>query len=265
MATDFRAEKNRRFAPGKPRGEEVNQLFTAVAPRYDLINDLQSFGLHRLWKQRVIDLARPRPGEHALDICCGTGDLAVALARRGVETVGLDFNETMLRLAEMRKSKAEYRSLGRDSLSGHCETAISKLRFVRGDAQQLPFPQDSFDIVTVGYGLRNLASWETGLIEMHRVSRPGGRLLVLDFGKPDNRLWRVLFFGYLRLIVPLLGLLVSGQPGAYAYILESLQRYPAQRGVEQKMRELGLVNVRTINVLGGTMSINYGAKPVARG
>jgi demethylmenaquinone methyltransferase/2-methoxy-6-polyprenyl-1,4-benzoquinol methylase len=265
MATDFRAEKKRPFAPGEPRGEKVNQLFTAVAPRYDLINDLQSFGLHRQWKRRVIDLARPRPGEHALDVCCGTGDLAVALARRGVETVGLDFNEHMLHLAEVRKSKAEYRSLGSDSSSDHCQTAASKLRFVRGDAKQLPFPQDSFDIVTVGYGLRNLASWETGLLEMHRVSRPGGRLLVLDFGKPENRLWRGLYFGYLRLIVPLLGLLVSGQPGAYAYILESLQRYPAQRGVEKKMRELGLVNVQTIHLLGGAMSINYGAKPVARG
>ncbi len=247
MATDFRMSKF--FDPGEHRAEKVNQLFTVIARRYDLINDLQSFGLHRCWKRRVIELARPQPGERALDLCCGTGDLALALARRGAETTGLDFNEPMLQVAEARRSKLK----------------SSALSFVRGDAQHLPFLQDSFDIVTVGYGLRNLANWEAGLGEMRRVARPGGRLLVLDFGKPDNRLCRALYFGYLRLFVPALGLLVCGHPGAYAYILDSLWHYPAQRGVEEKMRELGLVNVRTINLMGGAMSINYGAKPVARG
>ena len=292
MATDFRAGNNGFFAPGTPRAQKVNQLFTAVAKRYDLINDLQSFGLHRYWKRRVIDLARPRPGEHALDVCCGTGDLALALARHGVQTVGLDFNEPMLRLAEIRKSMLQKRisrtaaalpqgagtaSSPKDSQRSDNdgdgavpapvrvlpESALS-LRFVQGDAEQLPFAEGSFDIVTVGYGLRNLASWERGLREMQRVSRPGGRLLVLDFGKPENKLWRSLYFGYLKLFVPLLGFLVCGQAPAYAYILESLKHYPAQRGVEEKMRELGLVNARTIHLLGGAMSINYGEKAIGR-
>jgi len=264
MATDFRAGNNRFSAPGEPRAERVNQLFGAIAPRYDLINDLQSFGLHRCWKRRVLDLANPQPGEHALDVCCGTGDLALALARRGAHTVGLDFNEPMLRIAEKRKAKDEWRVLGRDASNSRPQQAFLKLQFLRGDALQLPFPEASFDVVTVGYGLRNLASWEAGLREMKRVARPGGKLLVLDFGKPENWLWRGLYFGYLRLFVPLLGLLVCGQAGAYAYILESLKHYPAQRGVEAKMRELSMVNVRTINLLGGAMSINYGVKPVAR-
>ena len=262
MATDFHGGNNRFLAPGEPRAEKVNQLFTGVARRYDLINDLQSLGLHRHWKRRVIDLARPHPGEHALDICCGTGDLALGLARRGVQTVGLDFNEPMLRLAEMRKSRIEKREYGGGPLSSDKQRGSFKLRFVRGDAEQLPFGEGSFDIVTVGYGLRNLASWERGLREMQRVSRPGGRLLVLDFGKPENKLWRGLYFGYLKLFVPLLGLVFCGQAPAYAYILESLKHYPAQRGVEEKMRELGLVNMRTINVLGGAMSINYAEKAV---
>ena len=129
-----------------------------------------------------------------------------------------------------------------------------------GDAQKLPFPEGSFDVITMGYGLRNLASWETGLAEMIRVARPGARLLVLEFGKPDNALWRGLYFGYLKLFVPLVGLIFCGNAGAYAYILESLQHYPAQRGVDEKMRALGLKNVRIINFLGGMMSINAAEK-----
>src|SRR6266704_1969872 len=155
---------NKFFAPGEHRAEKVNELFTAIAPRYDLINDLQSLGLHRYWKRRLIQLARVQPGERALDVCCGTGDLALALARRGAHTVGPDFNDEMLRIAVPKAGKS-------------VERRVSTLRFVRGDAQQIPFPDNSFDIVTIGYGLRNLASWEIGLREMERVARPGGRLL----------------------------------------------------------------------------------------
>ena len=132
--------------------------------------------------------------------------------------------------------------------------------YVRGDAQRIPFQDASFDIVTVGYGLRNLANWEAGLSEMCRVAVPGGRLLVLDFGKPENPLWRFLYFSYLRLFVPVLGLIFCGSASAYAYILESLLHYPAQRGVAAKMRNLGLVNIQVINLLGGAMSINYAQK-----
>jgi demethylmenaquinone methyltransferase/2-methoxy-6-polyprenyl-1,4-benzoquinol methylase len=133
--------------------------------------------------------------------------------------------------------------------------------FVRGDAMRLPFPENSFDIVTVGYGLRNLADWGRGLEEMCRVARRGARLVVLDFGKPDHPWLRALYFGYLRLFVPLLGLLFCGSAGAYAYILESLRHYPAQNGVARKMEELGLDRVRIHNLLGGVMSINYAEKP----
>jgi demethylmenaquinone methyltransferase / 2-methoxy-6-polyprenyl-1,4-benzoquinol methylase len=113
----------------------------------------------------------------------------------------------------------------------------------------------------MGYGLRNLSSWETGLREMIRVAKPGGRIVVLEFGKPDNALWRALYFAYLRLCVPVFGLLFAGRADAYAYILESLKHYPAQRGVEKKMQDLGLKNVRIVNLMGGAMSFNYAEKP----
>jgi demethylmenaquinone methyltransferase/2-methoxy-6-polyprenyl-1,4-benzoquinol methylase len=234
---------NQFYAPGAERADRVNALFARIAPRYDLINDLQSFGLHRLWKRRVISLARVQPGERALDLCCGTGDLAFALARRGAQVTGLDFSEPMLAVARRRAAR---------------EGAVT---FSQGDALKLPFADAGFDIVTVGYGLRNLASWEAGLAEMKRVARPGGRLLVLDFGKPDNAQWRWLYFAYLRLFVPLLGLAFCGDAHAYAYILESLKHYPAQRGVAARMRDLGLAEVRTVNLLGGVMSINLAELP----
>jgi demethylmenaquinone methyltransferase/2-methoxy-6-polyprenyl-1,4-benzoquinol methylase len=134
------------------------------------------------------------------------------------------------------------------------------LQFVRGDALRLPFAANTFDIITIGYGLRNLADWEAGLHEMHRVARKGGQLIVLEFGKPDQPLWRSLYFGYLRLFVPILGRIFWGDASTYAYILESLNHYPAQRAVAAKMSGLGFNGVRVINLLGGAMSINYGEK-----
>lgn len=260
------------YVPGAHRAERVGDLFATIAPRYDLLNDLQSFGLHRWWKRRLAGLAAVRAGERALDVCCGTGDIAFALAGAGAQVVGLDFSDAMLAVAENRRRKAEPKHAVRTARRGTgsevgapgCapdRPAVPNPRFVRGDAMQLPFPDNSFDVVTVGYGLRNLASWETGLREMHRVANPGGRLLVLDFGKPDHALWRGIYFGYLRLGVPVLGRLFGGSAAAYAYILESLRHFPAQRGVATQMQTLGLVAVGTFNLLGGVMSINLGMKP----
>ena len=244
------------YAPGAPRAAKVNDLFAAIARRYDLLNDLQSFGLHRRWNRRVAALAAAAPGARALDLCCGTGDIAFALARRGAETTGLDFSEKMLEVAESKKQKTENRKQEKIP-----QSAIRNPQFMQGDAQQIPFPDNSFDIVTVGYGLRNLAGWERGLDEMFRVARPGARLIVLDFGKPPNALWRKIYFTHLKISVPLIGWLFCGNAQAYAYILESLKHYPAQLAVAGKMRDLKLVNVRVINLLGGAMAINYGEKP----
>jgi demethylmenaquinone methyltransferase/2-methoxy-6-polyprenyl-1,4-benzoquinol methylase len=236
---------NAYYQPGEERAARVNNLFARIAPRYDLINDLQSLWLHRLWKQRLIRMANPRPGQPALDLCCGTGDVALALARHGAEVTGLDFSEPMLAIARERSSK--FKSL----------TAT----FLHGDAQAIPFPNESFDIITISYGLRNLTDWERGLEEIFRVARTGGRLLILDFGKPGNALWRAVYFGYLRAIVPLFGRVFYGDAQTYAYILESLRHYPAQEGVDAKLRALGCREARIVNLLGGVMSINFAVKP----
>jgi demethylmenaquinone methyltransferase/2-methoxy-6-polyprenyl-1,4-benzoquinol methylase len=254
------------FVPGEQRAAKVNELFTAIARRYDLLNDFQSLGLHRYWKRRAVNLANAQAGTRALDICCGTGDLALALAHRGAQTIGLDFNEQMLQIAETRKLKAQsLRSKGSPLSASHSPIhtdpgILPHLTFMQGDAQALPFTDNSFDAVTVAYGLRNLANWETGLREMQRVAKPGGRLVVLDFAKPENPVWRRVYFGYLKLFVPLLGRWFCGNARAYSYILESLKNFPGQRAVAMKMQEVGLANVRLINLVGGAMAINYGQK-----
>ena len=255
MANEF-------YDPGAARAEMVGALFARIASRYDLINDWQSFGLHRRWKRRVAELAKVRPGSTALDVCCGTGDIAFELARRGAQVTGLDFSEPMLTVARGRGEKAEGRRM-KDETSGARQAAPRPV-FLQGDALKLPFADGSFDVVTVGYGLRNLADWQAGLREMVRVARPGGRLVVLEFGKPDNVVWRWLYFTYLRCFVPLLGLVFCGQPSAYAYILESLRHYPAQRGVEAAMRAWGLAQPTTVNLLGGVMSINTAERPTGK-
>lgn len=236
---------NRFYKPGEERAGKVNDLFAKIAPRYDLINDLQSFGLHRHWKRRLLELTKLRPGERALDICCGTGDIAIRLADTGAEVVGLDFSKPMLEVAKRRQNP---------------ESRIRNPTFLEGDAQNLPFDDFTFEVATVGYGLRNLASWERGLEEMWRVTKPGGRLLVLDFGKPDNALWRNIYFAYLRWFVPLFGKLFCGDSQTHAYILESLKNYPAQQGVADKMQKLNCKNIQIVNFLDGVMSINYGEK-----
>lgn len=250
---------NAYYQPGTERASKVNQLFAAIAPRYDRINDLQSFGMHHRWKDRLVKLAGLKPGDQALDVCCGTGDITERLAATGAITTGLDFTDEMLAVARARARMSEARKPNAEG--GHAFTDHgSRITYLQGDAMHLPFASNSFDAVTVGFGLRNLAEWEAGLREMHRVAKPGGRLLVLDFGRPDNALWRALYFAYLRLIVPVYGKLFCGNWSAYAYILESLQAYPAQRGVERGMRELKCRDVRVIQFFGGAMSINVGVK-----
>jgi demethylmenaquinone methyltransferase/2-methoxy-6-polyprenyl-1,4-benzoquinol methylase len=235
------------YAPGEQRAAKVGDLFASIARRYDLLNDLQSFGLHRLWKRRVVALAGVKPGDRALDLCCGTGDIAFTLARQGADITGLDFSEKMLDVARARLQSSKSKT--------------QNLKFIQGDAGQIPFPDHSFDAVTMGYGLRNLPSWETGLREMIRVAKPGGRIVVLDFGKPPNALWRKIYFTHLKCSVPLIGLLFCGRADAYAYILESLKHYPAQFAVAEKMRELQLADVQIVNFVGGAMAINFGKKP----
>ena len=248
---------NRYYEAGAERAGRVENLFDRVASRYDRLNDVQSLGLHRLWKREVVRQAVTAPGARVLDVCCGTGDLAFGLSRAGARVVGADFSAPMLEVARLRGQ--------RDRSSKRCGQDVMEWMspvWVRGDALRRPFAPESFDAVTIGYGLRNLGSLEEGLREFWRVTRPGGRLLILDFGKPSNRVLRYLYFGYLGFLVPWFGRLGCGDADAYGYILESLRHYPAQEGMGVLLRQAGWKPVQSRDWLGGTMNLTIAEKPV---
>ena len=244
------------------RAEKVQELFATIARRYDLLNDLMSAGLHRRWKRRVVELARGGKavevaigkGKGVLDLCCGTGDIALKFARQEARVTGVDFTEEMLQVAKAR----EWRSLTSPRVGGPRFRAAS---WVRADALDLPFRDNSFDVVSVGYGLRNLADIERGLREILRVLRPGGKFLSLDFGKPEAKAFRGLYFAYLRMVLPMLGRMFCGDPDTHGYILASLPDYPAQRGIRELMESIGYGDCGCEEFCLGAMAINYGMKP----
>lgn len=232
------------YVKGPDRSKKVQELFDRIAARYDFINDIQSFGLHRFWKAELIRMAEVQRNQTALDLCTGTGDLAIKLASQGARVTGCDFSEGML-------SKARKRS--------------QAVNWVQGDALDLSFSDNAFDLITIGYGLRNLADFRKGLEEMLRVLKPGGRLLILEFGKPANAIWREIYFLYLRMLVPMFGAVFCRDRSAYSYILESLKAYPGQIGIQRMLEEFDCRNVRVRNFLGGVMSINYAEKARSSG
>jgi demethylmenaquinone methyltransferase/2-methoxy-6-polyprenyl-1,4-benzoquinol methylase len=236
------------FVPGTERAPKVGDLFATIAPRYDVINDLQSFGMHRLWKHQMVAAATLQPGDHALDVCCGTGDVTFKLAQTGADTVGFDFSQPMLDVAKGRAAQVPL------------PAGSGTVEFQQGDALNLPFADRSFDVVTISYGLRNLADFQRGLRELNRVLKPGGRLLVLDFGKPDFLPWRWVYYQYLERICPLFGKIFCGDGDTHGYILDSLKAYPAQHGVDSGLRELGFTETRIQTFLGGTMTLNIGRR-----
>jgi len=237
------------YVEGEDRASRVSALFSSIASKYDLINDLQSFFLHRYWKHYAVTLLKPQSHLKALDICCGTGDVAELLASKELTTVGLDFNQDMLNLAKARSESFSIKFPG-----------LKPAEYLLGDALSLPFGDASFDRVSMSYGLRNLASFENGISEMMRVLKPGGRFTILDFSRPNNQTLRKLYFSYLSISVPLLGMIVAGDKSAYDYILESLIKYPSPTTIEKFLLDHGADKVHCHSFLAGVMTIHSGQK-----
>ena len=237
---------NKYLSYGRERAPKVKEMFTRLAWRYDVVNDVMSFGMHRLWKRQAVQIALDGGRRRFLDLCCGTGDLCFLAGKSGARRVtGLDFTMPMLAVARRRRS---------------AEGPGTEL--IEGDALSLPFPDGSFDAITSAYGLRNIADPAAALVEMRRVVAPGGRVVILDFGKPDNRVAASLYGAFLHTMMPFVGWLFHRDPETYLYIPASLERYPGQRGVADLMEQAGFVNVRYENRLLGTMGINIGEAPV---
>jgi demethylmenaquinone methyltransferase/2-methoxy-6-polyprenyl-1,4-benzoquinol methylase len=249
------AVDNKYLSYGPDRAPRVREMFSRLAWRYDLVNDVMSFGLHRRWKRQTVDIAtRGKTAPRVLDLCCGSGDLCFLAEVRGAGTVvGVDFTLPMLAVARRRQ-----RERVRRKPEPRRENTRRRPHFIQADALALPFPDASFDAITISYGLRNIADVPRAIAEMRRVLAPGGRAVVLDFGKPDNWIVGGLYGGFLGTMMPAIGWLFHGDPETYLYIPASLVRFPAQRGIKALMREAGFSSVRYENRLLGTMGINVG-------
>lgn len=225
---------------------QVNRMFDRVASRYDALNSVMTAGLHHAWRKRAADRAELRAGDSALDVCCGTGDLALELAARvapGGSVVGCDFSEPMLDLA-------------REKASGR---AVEGLRFEWADALDLPYDAGRFDAVTVGFGVRNLADLDRGLREMARVLRPGGRLVILEITQPARPPLSTFFSLWFDRIVPLLGSL-SEESEAYSYLPESVRSFPPPQRLAGMMDAAGLERIRWVVLAGGIIAIHSGIR-----
>jgi demethylmenaquinone methyltransferase/2-methoxy-6-polyprenyl-1,4-benzoquinol methylase len=225
---------------------QVNRMFDRVAGRYDALNSVMTAGLHHRWRERAAAAAELSPGDSALDICCGTGDLALELSGRvspGGHVVGCDFSEPMLDLA--REKAAQRGAPG--------------VRFEWADALQLPYDGERFDAVTVGFGVRNLADLDRGLREMARVLKPGGRAVILEITQPTRPPLSVFYSLWFDRIVPLLGSF-SSDAEAYSYLPESVRSFPSPRRLAEKMDQAGFERIRYTVLAGGIIAIHSGVR-----
>jgi ubiquinone/menaquinone biosynthesis methyltransferase len=231
-----------RIATPEGKRRYVRGLFATIADRYDFITVALSYGRDRRWKRRLIDLAAPSPGMRAADLATGTGDIAFALAARGVGVVGLDVTRRMIELARGKIS------------------ASPAPAFLVGDMVALPFASGAFDIVTTGYGIRNVPDLQASIDEMLRVLKPGGQALSLDFNRPSNALVRAVYLSYLTIVGGAVGWMLHRDPDTYRYIPASIRNYPGAEAVARLMEARGFSRVRHYRVFGGLMAIHQAFK-----
>jgi demethylmenaquinone methyltransferase/2-methoxy-6-polyprenyl-1,4-benzoquinol methylase len=231
------------------KAERVAEVFHSVAAKYDLMNDLMSGGIHRLWKRFTIEAAAVRPGHKILDIAGGTGDLSYQFAKlvgKDGQVILADINASML-------------NVGRDRLIDR--GVAGNIQFAQADAQYLPFPDNTFDCITIAFGLRNVTDKDLALRSMLRVLKPGGRLLVLEFSKPQHSLLEKVYDTYSFKLLPFIGKVVTNDADSYRYLAESIRMHPDQETLKAMMNDAGFVNTEFHNMTGGIVALHKGIKP----
>ena len=241
-----------RLPTKEEKAEYVLKQFDRIAAGYDLTNDAISIGMHRSWKARAVNELCALGGNTYLDVCCGTGDLALRISehiatRTGAKVTGLDFSPNMLEVAARRLTQSKL--------------SKGELNWIRGDAQQLPFADATFDGAINSFGLRNLTDLQQGINEMARVVRPGGKVLNLDLGHSEIPLFSTAFAAFFRHVVPVIGSILQGDRNAYTYLPESLTTYPKPAEISKMFEKAGLVDVRHVPLAMGSVALHVGVKP----
>ncbi len=242
--TDFGYQK----VPFEEKARRVAGVFHSVAEKYDVMNDLMSLGIHRLWKRYAIELSGVRRGQRVLDLAGGTGDLAQRFSRMvgdDGEVVLADINGSMLERGRSRLVDAG---------------VVGNVRYVQANAERLPFPDNHFDCISIAFGLRNVTDKQTALASMYRVLKPGGRVLVLEFSTPAVPGLKPLYDLYSFTVLPLLGRLVAGDASSYRYLAESIRMHPDQETLKSMMEQAGLERCQYFNLSGGIVALHRGFK-----
>lgn len=237
-----------REVPAGEKGRWVRDHFDTVAQKYDLMNTLLSFGIHYFWKRTTVDLLRLRPGDHLIDVCGGTGDLSILALKRmkgSGKVVLVDINWKMMERGRRKSTHTSFRK---------------KICYVQGNAERLSFGSGQFDAAMVGFGIRNLTHMEEGFKEMHRVLKPGGRFICLEFSNPTSSLFRRLYDFYSFHIMPLLGLLFVGSRQAYTYLPESIRLFPSPKELTRLLEEIGFRQVNYRPLTNGIAVVHWGFK-----
>jgi demethylmenaquinone methyltransferase / 2-methoxy-6-polyprenyl-1,4-benzoquinol methylase len=234
--------------PKQEKEHRVAGVFHSVADKYDVMNDLMSFGIHRLWKKATVDLCNIRKGQKILDLAGGTGDLTAKFSRLVGEqgrVILADINDSMLKVG---RSKLRDKGL------------INNIDYVQANAEALPFADNYFDCITISFGLRNVTDKQKALASMHRVLKPGGRLLVLEFSKPQHALLNKAYDLYSFHVLPVMGKVIANDADSYRYLAESIRMHPDQEKLRQMMLNAGFNDVKYYNMTGGIVALHRGFK-----
>ena len=233
--------------PNQLKEERVHHVFEKIYNKYDSMNSIISFQRHKAWRRDVMKEMNVKKGSHALDVCCGTGDWAISLSEEvgpSGEVIGLDFSENMLSVAEEKKKELNYENI----------------EFIHGNAMELPFDDDSFDYVTIGFGLRNVPDYLTVLKELHRVVKPQGIVVCLETSQPTMFGFRQGYYFYFRFIMPLIGRLFAKSYREYAWLHESAKNFPDKKELEQMFLRAGFSQVKLKSYTGGVAAMHMGFK-----
>lgn len=234
-------------APGEATTDRVRGIFSKIAGRYDLFNILASMGIDRIWRRALVKACGLDADSAVLDLCAGTGDVSFAIARRAepASIMVTDFTPEMLAIAEKR---------------GAAHSGRTRLAFRLADAQELPFDDGSFECATVAFGVRNLPERDRNFREVLRVLKPGGRYVILEFSRPPFAPWRALYHVYLRIVIPMLGGLLTGDRPSFVYLNDSIRRFPAQQELADELVAAGFSSVTWRNMTGGIVALHTAVK-----